>query len=173
MPELIAAYPEAKVIVSERDPDKWYKSCQQTVMQAGNLTFLPLIFLDRPFFTRFIGMMSVINPGAFGPKGMEDPENAKKVYHELHEEVRRLVPKERRLEFQLGDGWEPLCKFLGKDVPDKPFPHVNDTGLFVERMFVLRDVRYKAVAKKFLPWLVAVAAVATGAWYRSRANLLS
>ena len=37
-----------------------------------------------------------------------------------------MVPIERKLEFRLGDGWEPLCKFLGVEVPDVPFPRVND-----------------------------------------------
>lgn len=39
--------------------------------------------------------------------------------------IRGLVPKERLLEWKVEDGWEPLCKFLGKPIPDEPFPHVN------------------------------------------------
>lgn len=39
--------------------------------------------------------------------------------------IRGLVPSERLLEWEVGDGWEPLCKFLGKPVPDVPFPHAN------------------------------------------------
>lgn len=39
--------------------------------------------------------------------------------------IRGLVPKERLLEWCVEDGWEPLCEFLGKPVPDEPFPHVN------------------------------------------------
>ena len=42
--------------------------------------------------------------------------------------IRGLVPKENLLEWTPEDGWEPLCKFLGKDVPNKPFPHVNASG---------------------------------------------
>mmetsp|Transcript_34667 Transcript_34667/g.80170 ORF Transcript_34667/g.80170 Transcript_34667/m.80170 type:complete len:133 (-) Transcript_34667:331-729(-) len=42
--------------------------------------------------------------------------------------VRKTVPKERLLEFDVRQGWTPLCKFLGKDEPpkEKPFPHIND-----------------------------------------------
>jgi hypothetical protein len=36
-----------------------------------------------------------------------------------------LVPKERLLEWEIGDGWGPLCEFLGKPVPEVPFPHAN------------------------------------------------
>lgn len=39
--------------------------------------------------------------------------------------IRGLVPKERLLEWTVEDGWEPLCEFLGKPVPDEPFPHEN------------------------------------------------
>lgn len=42
----------------------------------------------------------------------------------------QMVPPERLLVFEPKDGWEPLCKFLGKPVPDQPFPHVNDTEQF-------------------------------------------
>lgn len=39
--------------------------------------------------------------------------------------IKGLVPKERLLEWYIEDGWEPLCKFLGKPVPNVPFPHAN------------------------------------------------
>ena len=39
--------------------------------------------------------------------------------------IKGLVPKDRLLEWYIEDGWEPLCKFLGKPVPDVPFPHAN------------------------------------------------
>ena len=39
-----------------------------------------------------------------------------------------MVPEDRLLEWRVGDGWEPLCKFLGKEIPDEPFPHVNAAG---------------------------------------------
>jgi hypothetical protein len=42
--------------------------------------------------------------------------------------VRGLVPEERRLEWTVEDGWEPLCEFLGKPVPDEPFPHANSAA---------------------------------------------
>jgi hypothetical protein len=39
--------------------------------------------------------------------------------------IRGLVPKERLLEWYVGDGWQPLCEFLDKPVPEVEFPHVN------------------------------------------------
>lgn len=58
--------------------------------------------------------------------------HGKKVYEEHNELVRKLAVDEKRefLEFRLGDDWEPLCQFLGKDVPEVIFPHVNDSDSF-------------------------------------------
>lgn len=40
--------------------------------------------------------------------------------------MRKQVPKEKLLEMDLADGWQPLCKFLDKPIPDEPFPRAND-----------------------------------------------
>ena len=46
--------------------------------------------------------------------------------------VKALVPKERLLIYRIGDGWEPICNFLGKPIPDVPFPHKNRLASGVE-----------------------------------------
>lgn len=51
---------------------------------------------------------------------------------EHNEEVKRTVPADKLLVFEVKQGWEPLCEFLGVPVPDEPFPHVNDTQSFME-----------------------------------------
>lgn len=84
---------------------------------------------------------------------------------ELHNAwVRRTVPKERLLEVDLASGWEPLCKFLGKPVPDEPFPRVNDSQARDEFM---RAIMWKAG----ISWIgiistLAVGSVAFARWYR-------
>jgi len=52
--------------------------------------------------------------------------NARAVYRRHYAEIRAMVPEERLLEYELGSGWEPLCAFLGKRVPDVAFPHRNE-----------------------------------------------
>ena len=164
MPELIAAYPEAKVIVSERDADKWYASCQATIMAIPKLALLPLMLLDTAFFAQWTPIMHANDTGTFGPAGMRDAQHAKDVYRRLHREVRALVPRERRLEFQLKDGWGPLCEFLGKKVPEgEAFPHVNDTETFVRRVQVMVRLAYWRVAKK-LRWVGVAGLVVWGAY---------
>lgn len=61
--------------------------------------------------------------------------------------VRRLVPSDRLLVLNLGDGWEPLCRFLGKPIPNEPFPRVNDAA-------AADRVAAKVVGKLLLKWLM-------------------
>jgi Sulfotransferase domain len=67
--------------------------------------------------------------GRFG-----DREYAMRVFTEHNEEVRRTVPADRLLEYRVGEGWEPLCAFLGVSVPDAEFPRLNDAAAFQERI---------------------------------------
>ena len=169
MPELIAAYPEAKVIVSEREAQAWLKSVQASIgkfSRGGNILFFILRSLDTAFLRRWLPMADWCTRGAWGQAGYEDKEHAIKVYKELHEEVRRLVPKEsgRLLEYKLGMGWEPLCEFLGTEVPSKPFPKINESAEFEERMQLIIKMAMIRVAKQYMPF-VGVVAVTVGAWY--------
>ena len=44
------------------------------------------------------------------------------------------VPKDRLLIFQVKDGWNPLCEFLGVGSPSSPFPRMNDTKEVMNNM---------------------------------------
>lgn len=65
------------------------------------------------------------------------PEPAKAIFNAWNEEVQRTVPPDRLLVFEVKDGWEPLCRFLGVPVPSTPFPHANKGDSF-EKDFVKR-----------------------------------
>lgn len=56
----------------------------------------------------------------------ENRHKLKQGFIDHNKKIKRLVPKERLLEFRVEEGWEPLCRFLGKDVPDEPYPKVNE-----------------------------------------------
>jgi hypothetical protein len=61
--------------------------------------------------------------------------------------LKRVVPEDRLVFFSVKDGWEPLCKVLGKEVPkDVPFPKIND-GEAIDRL------AKKMVTKGLLRWL--------------------
>jgi hypothetical protein len=139
--ELVTAYPEAKVVLIERDVDKWFESFRNTVIAGTNSPAIPFIRLIDPVVMGEMTRQSdLLGEGFFHIKAKRESwlrnnpaffeewlQNAKAVYLAHNAEVKRVTPPERLLLFQLDQGWEPLCKFLGKQVPDVPFPRVNDT----------------------------------------------
>ena len=64
-------------------------------------------------------------------------EKARQMYRDHYALVRRITPPERLLEYRLGDGWGPLCAFLGKKVPEVDFPRVNDQKYMQERLGIV------------------------------------
>jgi sulfotransferase family protein len=63
-----------------------------------------------------------------------DSESMKRAFERFNEEVQETVPADRLLVWSVSDGWDPLCSFLGVPVPDTPFPHLNDSKEFAERI---------------------------------------
>ena len=96
----------------------------------------------------------------------EEMDNVSKdKYREHYALVRKVTPKERLLEYKLGDGWKPLCKFLGTEVPDCPFPKVNDNDVVWEQMAIIARRGMRNAAWRVLQ-LGAVGLVVTGAiWW--------
>ena len=80
--------------------------------------------------------------------------------------VRGLVPKERLLEWTAKDGWEPLCKFLGKDIPDQPFPHTNASGGAYEKKERAAGLQWLFAGLTNLGIFVALSAVAATFVYK-------
>jgi Sulfotransferase domain len=116
--ELSSHYPDAKILLTVRSPESWYESMSKTVGQvigAGND--------PASFGVRIIG--ETIFGGRF-----EDRAHAIAVYERHNAEVRSAFPPERLLVFELGEGWERLCRFLGEPVPAIPFPQTNSTEEF-------------------------------------------
>jgi sulfotransferase family protein len=134
--ELVARYPDAKVLLTVRDPERWYASVRSTIHPAAHP--------DSPELRALAAAMPGIAEGReltdlliwereFSGRG-DDPEYVKRVFTEHNAAVRREVPADRLLVYRVGDGWEPLCAFLGVPVPDEPFPHLNDGDSFRRRI---------------------------------------
>lgn len=120
--ELMLEYPDAKVLLSVRDPEKWYDSARDTIYKVGK-TF-PMSWL-RSFFP-----VDLIWKDTFDGR-FEDRRYAIQVFNRHVEEVKRHVPADKLLVYEVKDGWEPLCRFLDVPVPQgKPFPRLNDTAEF-------------------------------------------
>jgi hypothetical protein len=68
----------------------------------------------------------------------EDREYAIETFERHNEEIKQHVPAENLLVYEVREGWGPLCEFLGVEVPDQPFPHLNDSEVFKERIRRIR-----------------------------------
>ena len=163
IPELFEAYPDTKVVIVERPVEKWYESCKKTVqtVESSNVAFL-LKFLDPYLLGRFFPVMELMVTGLFGPLG-QPPKQKKEAwcnkYLEIYKEAREVIPKDRLLEFKLEQGWEPLCKFLGNEIPATPFPHINETSSFRAKMFCLKKRATFRIFQSYGPGMLAVAGV--------------
>lgn len=153
--DLVSAYPEAKVVLMERDIERWYTSFNDAVIEVmwakiGNF----LADLDRWFVGPLRDVHSRWAEDWMGVHSKEEMRSkAKEKYREHYAQVRRLVPKERLLEYKLGSGWEPLCAFLGREVPDVDFPKVNETASMHEKMSIIARRGLKNLAKRALLWV--------------------
>lgn len=131
--ELIAAYPEAKVVVVEREFGAWWPSFEERVLDTLFTRFgwLQRWIIWNVFGIRAMHAMRKVHAGFFGTAEFSKESivlKARGAHEEFYRKVREAVPAERRLEYTLGSGWEPLCAFLDKDIPHGPFPYVNTRG---------------------------------------------
>jgi hypothetical protein len=137
--ELMERHPEAKVLLSVRDPEPWYESTRSTIYELSMLLesspIARLIFglISLLVFGGFAGgRSSIVNDmiwqGTFDGR-FEDKAYAIEVFERHNEEVKRRVPSERLLVYEVTEGWVPLCEFLGVPEPEETFPHLNDATL--------------------------------------------
>lgn len=115
-----------------------------------------------------IDMMFLI---LFGPEGPKE-DNAKRVFREHYNNVRKIVPKEKLLGYDIKEGWGLPCEFLGVPVPtiinedkevDMSIPHINEAQSFGDRLDVLKRRPTQRVAKRYAP-VIGVAVIGAGAW---------
>ncbi len=126
--ELVTRYPEAKVILSVRDPDEWYDSVKATIIE-----FLAARGKHPSPHINAICEMGheTVAVQEFGGR-LSDREHAKRVFTTHIDDVKSKVAADHLLVLDLRDGWEPLCKFLGVAVPDIPFPKTNSSKQFTD-----------------------------------------
>ncbi len=122
--ELITVYPTARVLLVVRDPEAWYASMARTLYRTrprGGWRVVADRLIER-----------VVWQGTFGGR-FDDRDHAIAVYRAHLDEVRATVPADRLVEFEVGQGWGPLCAGLGVPVPATEFPRVNTTDEYVQR----------------------------------------
>lgn len=122
-PELSAAFPDALVLLSVRDPESWYRSASNTIF----LSFDNMPPELAPWMAAVRRLLHDRFSDAF-----DDPTAMMDAFVRHNDAVRAEVPANRLLEWTAGDGWEPICERLGLPVPAEPFPVTNTTAEFRE-----------------------------------------
>lgn len=126
--QLATAYPDAKILLTDRDPESWWNS-HVTMFQRGaefgqQLTDEERQWAEESGFARMQAALGTIAPAIFDGRGF-DKAHCLRVFTAHHERVRRTVPAERLLVYRVQEGWDPLCRFLDVNIPNEPFPLVN------------------------------------------------
>lgn len=149
--ELLHTYPAAKVIHTVRDPERWYDSTAETIFRS--MDDLPFWAYRLPWpLGLFIDLQEqIVWQGVFNGRFPDRPYAIQR-FHDYTEQVKQTVPPEKLLIFQVKEGWQPLCDFLGVPVPNVPFPHVNDRENILRQFKRLRQTLH----------LLPVAAAALG-----------
>ena len=139
--ELIDVYPDAKVLLSAREPQAWERSMRETVWAVRHGESLVRLLSSaqahvNPQWRGFLEMIDRLvweGEGTFA-SGHAEPQQLIDTMIRHNREVEEVVPSERLLVWDVKEGWERLCEFLGVPVPQQPFPHVNDRTEFLNRV---------------------------------------
>ncbi|KAI8622944.1 P-loop containing nucleoside triphosphate hydrolase protein [Xylariaceae sp. FL1651] len=169
--EIVQAYPDAKFILTVREPETWARSVWNTIglidvgMQSFPTSFFKYFDKTDLQFSRLVALIFDTISRGHGRTGAGF-EAAMKVYEEHNARVKEMLPADRLLVVKLEDGlgWEQICPFLGVDTPAAPYPRMNDTKQFQANA---GNAVQKGKRRAFKV-MVAMAAVAVGLWYVRR-----
>ena len=132
--ELIAVYPDAKVILTVRDnAQAWKRSMEKTIVPNA------IAFTGGGIVNTLLGLILPTTPTAEAfplivkyTRIRDIPWDGIRMYEDHVSWIRRLVPEDRLLVYNVKDGWSPLCQFLGHSVPkDKAYPHANSEDAYL------------------------------------------
>ncbi|TPX15301.1 uncharacterized protein E0L32_004578 [Thyridium curvatum] len=185
-PEIAEAYPDAKVVILNRDPEAWFRSCQAAFGHRNNSALTKRIFrlLVRwqPRIRAIATHMDRKQDEIWGFEWHDAGARPKALafFEAYYAECRARIPEDRRIEFSVQEGWAPLCAHLGVEVPTEtdgegravavPFPRTNEAAQFKERVGgVARKVIRQGVWD--WAWRLAVAGVAGRYFWMYRAPL--
>ncbi len=119
--ELAEFYPEAKVVLSVRDAERWFQSTQETIFS----TTLQQLYSGTKW-----GRMAKATVDDNVGGDINDRDACVAAFNAHIASVKSAFGPDRLLVFEAGDGWEPLCKLLDVPVPEEPYPHINSKEEF-------------------------------------------
>ena len=126
--ELAETYPQAKFVLTERNPDNWADSFGATIYK---------LIAEReqgpPEMRDWLEMAASVIAKTGFPEGL-DRAGLRAAFVAHNDAVKAAIPADRLLVYEVKQGWDPLCAFLGKDAPDEEFPRTNDRAEFWDRV---------------------------------------
>ena len=126
--ELTTEYPRAKFVLTLRDPGKWADSFGNTIYKLlAASDQAPAAMLDWLEMANGVVVKTGFPPGL-------DRDGLVKAFVAHNDAVKEAIPPAQLLVFEVKDGWEPLCNFLGAPVPAEAFPRTNDRAEFWDRI---------------------------------------
>ncbi|KAL9533749.1 Ava biosynthesis cluster protein [Sphaerulina musiva] len=169
--ELIAAYPGAKVVLSTRNPERWLESMvrsyhavlESPVFRIASILDLPLSLLSEVFEL----VLRDLTGGDWRSR-----QKLSEAFDRHNAHIRAIVPKENLLEWEPSHGWEPLCNFLGKPVPDDPFPHSNQGDDVAKGLLMYARLRIARWTLRRASWPMASVILAGASWLLWRRSLV-
>ncbi len=125
--QLAVRYPDARIVLTERDPESWHRSMSNTILTVTHRDSMLASELG-PIIGKISGRGMGVGPLA--PAFPPPKEQMIAAFKAHYASVISAVPPERLLRFRAADGWAPLCAFLDAPVPDEPYPRVNNSEEF-------------------------------------------
>ena len=123
--ELSEANPDALVLLSTRDTtEMWWRSVEEMILPYARMAF-------AADWTEGRGLLTLLERFT-GTERWDDPTTLRAAYERHNAEVKKIVPRQRLLEWRAAEGWSPLCHALGVPVPDLPFPWIDGRRVSAE-----------------------------------------
>ena len=180
--EIHQAFPQAKIILTIRDEDAWTESMLKQIKHYDEHTWLkfmktfsPTGWLYHYFTASHQRIVRGYDTCTWWPwkKSVPNATLMRRNYRLHNDYVARNAPKDRLLIFDISQGWEPLCKFLGKEMPTVAFPHENKNGAFHQEGFANKHPLYERMRHETIFTLSLIAAAGfIAALYFGRNNKL-
>ncbi|EFR04100.1 hypothetical protein MGYG_07107 [Nannizzia gypsea CBS 118893] len=170
-PQLVEVYPDAKVVLVKRDFDRWFTSMDRVVLKG---LWNPMSDLFCGVIQPILGRSSAsamrrVLLGFFQARDVEGARrNARDVYDRYYRKIEGLVPPGQLLHYRMGEGWGPLCEFLGKPVPDVEFPWVNEEAELKKKHNAMLLSHIVALGGVLGRWALGLGAVGFACWTLAR-----
>jgi hypothetical protein len=133
--ELDRAFPDSRFVLTRRKSENWIRSYKNMLANqkdaSEELNEIRRILYGLPF-----------------PEASEAQliERYEKHNAEVESYFRDRLEDLLIVDWEEGDGWKELCEFLGKDIPNEPFPHANK-GKYTDKSTLTQMING---VKKFL-----------------------